>query len=100
MGGMKRVQALICLPLALAGTAGGGEKNRHWTKAFVEPGGGVSDEMIAILNDAQTSGGLLIAVEAAKALPLVQVLHAAGVSAAGILGEVIDGPAGTIEVEA
>ncbi len=88
------------LPLALAGTAGGGEKNRHWTKEFVEPGGGVSDEMIAILNDAQTSGGLLIAVEAAKALPLVQALHSAGVAAAGIIGEVIDGPAGTIEVEA
>jgi selenide,water dikinase len=88
------------LPHALAGTAGGGERNRHWTKEFVEPGSGVSDEMIAILNDAQTSGGLLIAVDAAKALPLVQALHVAGVPAAEILGEVIEGPAGTIEVEA
>ncbi len=88
------------LPLAMAGTAGGGERNREWTKEFVEPGSRVSDEMIAILNDAQTSGGLLIAVEAAKALPLVQALHSAGVPAAGIIGEVIEGPAGTIEVEA
>ena len=84
----------------MVGTAGGGERNREWTKGFVETSAGVSREMAAILNDAQTSGGLLIAVEASKALGVVQEMHAEGVPAAGIIGEVIDGPAGTVEVDA
>ncbi len=88
------------LPHAMVGTAGGGERNREWTKGFVETSAGVSREMAAILNDAQTSGGLLIAVEASKALGVVQEMHAEGVPAAGIIGEVIDGPAGTVEVDA
>ena len=87
------------LPHAIAGTAGGGERNRDWTRGFTEVKTGVSDEMIAILNDAQTSGGLLIAVDSDKAETLVQEMHAAGVAAVGVIGEVAEGAPGVVEVE-
>jgi selenide,water dikinase len=88
------------LPHAMAGTAGGGERNREWTKGFVEPSAAVTREMIAILNDAQTSGGLLIAADPSKAAAMVEEMHAKGAAAARIIGEVIEGPAGTVEVDA
>lgn len=88
------------LPHAIAGTAGGGERNREWTKDFVEFSTAVTQEMIAILNDAQTSGGLLIAAESTKAPAMVQEMRIKGVTAARIIGEVIEGPAGTIKVGA
>ncbi len=84
---------------AIAGTAGGGERNRDWTGDFTEAASGVSGEMIAILNDAQTSGGLLIAVDSEKAETLVREMHAAGAAAAGVIGEVVAGAPGEVEVE-
>ncbi len=87
------------LPHAIAGTAGGGERNRLWTKPFVEPGGGVDEEMVAVLNDAQTSGGLVIAVAAEKAEALLGELHAAGVASAAVFGEVVEGTPGSVEIE-
>lgn len=88
------------LPHAMVGTAGGGDRNRHWTRDFAEPGPGVSEEMVAILNDAQTSGGLMMAVAADRAEAILGEMHAAGVVAARIIGEVIDGPSGTVEMTA
>ncbi len=87
------------LPHAIAGTAGGGERNRVWTHGFTEAKAGVSEEMIAVLNDAQTSGGLLISVDPEKADKLVREMHAAGVEAARIFGEVVEGAPGVVEVE-
>lgn len=86
------------LPHAISGTAGGGDRNRHWTGEFTEVASGVSVEMVAVLNDAQTSGGLLICVDGEKAESVLQELHAAGATAAGIIGEVIEGPPGVVEV--
>ena len=88
------------LPHAIPGTAGGGERNRHWTRDFVSYRPGVDASMQALLNDAQTSGPLLIAVESSKAEALVAEMRKAGVTAAAVFGEVAEGPAGTIEVEA
>lgn len=87
------------LPRAIAGTAGGGERNRGWTRGFASYRPGVDLHMQALLNDAQTSGGLLIAIEPGKAETLVAEMHKAGVSAAAVIGEVVEGPPGTIEVE-
>ena len=87
------------LPHAIPGTAGGGERNREWTRAFAAYRPGVDENMQALLNDAQTSGGLVIAIEAAKAEGLLARLHEAGVSAAAVFGEVAGGKAGTVEVE-
>jgi len=44
--------------------------------------------LLDILSDAQTNGGLLIAINGGEAERLVQRLHDAGVSAAAIIGEV------------
>lgn len=87
------------LPRAVAGTAGGGERNRAWTRPFVEPKPGVSEEMLALLNDAQTSGGLIIAVAAEKAEALLAELRGAGAAAAAVFGEVAEGAPGGVEVE-
>jgi len=87
------------LPHAIAGTAGGGTRNREWTRPFATYGRGVDERMQALLNDAQTSGGLLIAIGASKAEALVAEMRQGGASAAALFGEVVEGPAGTIEVE-
>ena len=84
---------------AIAGTAGGGDRNRLWTKPFVEAKAGVDEEMLALLNDAQTSGGLVIAVDADKAKALVDELHEAGVAPAAVFGEVVEGSPGSLEIE-
>lgn len=50
------------------------------------------------LADAQTSGGLLIAVPAARAEQLASALRAAGTHAAAAIGELVEGPPGEIRV--
>lgn len=55
--------------------------------------------MSDILFDAQTSGGLLISVEPAKAEPMLRRLHQAGVSDAAIIGEVVNEPKGKITLK-
>jgi selenide,water dikinase len=57
----------------------------------------IAREARILLCDAQTSGGLLIAVAAERAEALAQALAAAGVVAADI-GEILPGPAGLVEV--
>lgn len=55
--------------------------------------------MSDILFDAQTSGGLLISVEPAKAELMLRRLHQAGVSDAAIIGEVVNEPKGKITLK-
>ena len=83
---------------ALAGTKGGGERNRHWVKEFARLENGVGESEFAILCDAQTSGPLLIAIDAAKAEPFIEKLKSAGVPAPAVIGKVLDGPAGHVRV--
>lgn len=52
-----------------------------------------------ILFDAQTSGGLLISLEPAKAKLMLRRLHQAGVSDAAIIGEVVSEPKGRITLK-
>ena len=47
--------------------------------------------MIAVLNDAQTSGGLIIAVEPSKSDEMLRKLISAGSSSSSIIGEVVEG---------
>ncbi len=56
----------------------------------------LTDEDRMLLCDAQTSGGLLMSVPAAKADALVAALREEGAHCAAIVGRVTDGPAGTI----
>lgn len=84
--------------LAAAGNVPGGSKrNRaYYGDSLVEKG---ADELdVALATDAQTSGGLLIAVAPEKLEPLLAALAKEKTPAAAHVGEVIDGPAGTIEL--
>lgn len=77
----------------------GGSRNNHaFLSAFVQWDDGVSESMQLVLCDAQTSGGLLIAVGADKADQLVEQLIAHGAPVAALIGEVTAGPAGRIHV--
>lgn len=78
-------------PHAIAGTKGGGERNRHWIGGFVQLENGIGDTEYAVLTDAQTSGPLLIAVDATKADLLVQTMKEAGVPAPAVIGRVLEG---------
>ena len=77
--------------------AGGTQRNHAFVSEFVDWGGLESDEQL-LLADAQTSGGLLFAVDPDAAGELVTGLEAAGTPAAAIVGNLGDGPAGTIGI--
>jgi selenide,water dikinase len=71
--------------------------NRNYCQKSLEVDPGVPAPLLDILADAQTSGGLLIAVAADHAGDMVERLRAKGVTAAEI-GEITSGPPGTIRV--
>jgi selenide,water dikinase len=73
----------------------GDVSNREYTRGQVRLDPGVSKEMAQVLFDPQTSGGLLIAVPAARAEGLVAALHSRGIKVAAIIGTV---EAGTGEI--
>ncbi len=87
-------------PLAIPGTKGGGERNRKWIDPVTEWGALMDENKKMVLCDAQTSGGLLIAVEEERADGLVERLRSGGDESAAIVGRVDDGPAGTLRVDA
>jgi AhpD family alkylhydroperoxidase len=67
---------------------GGVERNRESSAAAVTLGKGVSQAMLDVCMDPQTSGGLLIAVPQRKAGGLLKALHARGVAEAAVIGKV------------
>ncbi len=75
---------------------GGLYRNRDFYASCVEFAREVSPSMQDILFDPQTSGGLLISLEAAKAQILVDRLKEAGVAEAAIIGNVAPEPAGKL----
>ena len=84
--------------LAEAGVVPGGTgRNLVAAERFTEFGNlDTADQLI--LADAQTNGGLLIAVAASKTLELVEALTAEGARAAAIVGEVVEDRPGTIGI--
>ena len=80
------------LDLAAEGVyPGGSVRNHDATKGKVDTGD-LSEEKVKVLFDAQTSGGLLIAVDQTKRELLLQSLHKRGVSSAAHIGRIIDSP--------
>ncbi len=67
---------------------GGGARNREFYAPRTKIPEEISDEMIAIAFDPQTSGGLLIAAPDRDAISLVAAMHRAGVGDACIVGRV------------
>jgi len=57
---------------------------------------GVDEMVLDVLHDAQTSGGLLVALPRSERL--VERLHAAGLADAAVIGRVTDGPAGRLRI--
>jgi len=73
-------------------------RNREFRTDMIETASEISDEMLNILFDAQTSGGLLISVPSDKGEELLQNLHRHGVNEASIIGEILAEPQGKIVI--
>jgi selenide,water dikinase len=82
-----------------AGIAPGGtHANRRFVASSVTYAEHIDEATQLLLCDAQTSGGLLVAVPAAEAGPLTAELDARGAPCAAVIGHLVDGPRGTIRV--
>ena len=77
---------------------GGTGRNRDAVAPHVTFAPGVDETTRVLLCDAQTSGGLLLAVPPERAEALVAALKKEGTPAAARIGRVTAGPAGTIQV--
>lgn len=86
------------LELAAQGVLPGGSKRNEEAGRALVSTVGLPEEQRILLFDAQTSGGLLIAVDPSRAVQLLEDLRARGVSAAARIGS-IDNGSGKIEVE-
>jgi selenide,water dikinase len=87
------------LDLARAGMVPGGNANNlAFIASHVEWGREITPPMQAVLSDAQTSGGLLIAVHADACDRLLADLHAHGTPSAVNIGEVTSAGRGSIRV--
>jgi selenide,water dikinase len=85
--------------LAARGSVPGGTgRNRDAVAPHVTFAPGVDETTRVLLCDAQTSGGLLLAVPPERAEALVAALKKEGTPAAARIGRVTAGPAGTIQV--
>ena len=84
-----RVPALaLALDLAAPGLRGGSRDNQVFLTPKVTVADRVDVARLNLLFDAQTSGGLLIAVASADAEALLQALRQNGVEAAALVGEI------------
>jgi selenide,water dikinase len=70
---------------------GGSKANLRWVEPHLDVAQGLAPTWPTVLADAQTNGGLLAAVDPARAGEVVAALRAAGVADAGIVGEVLEG---------
>jgi selenide,water dikinase len=72
------------------------ERNREFAARLVERKSGVPDDLETVLYDPQTSGGLLMCVEAGRADAVLARLRERGVAAAAIIGRVTEKSPGRI----
>ncbi len=88
------------LKLAQEGySPGGGARNKSYLKAHVNADKGISEPLMTLLYDPQTSGGLLIAISADKSRILEAALNARE-CAFSIVGRLTDKPGKAIYVRA
>ena len=83
---------------AARGRRGGSRDNQVFLTPKVSVADRVEVARLNLLFDAQTSGGLLIAVASADAEVLLQALHQNGVEAAALVGEVSEETPGRLLV--
>jgi len=77
---------------------GGTRRNETAFSPWVDVHAGVDATMRTVLFDAQTSGGLLIAVEEERGADLVSALATSGAPARAVIGRFTDARPGRIEV--
>ncbi|NQU26871.1 MAG: selenide, water dikinase SelD [Candidatus Marinimicrobia bacterium] len=77
---------------------GGTRDNRDYSNPFTEYADSISEVQQLLLNDAQTSGGLLIAVVEGKSQELLNRLTANGVVEACQIGQVVAGDSKQIKI--
>jgi selenide,water dikinase len=70
---------------------GGSKANLRWVTPHLRVADGLGATWPTVLADAQTNGGLLAAVDPSRAGEVVAALRAAGVSAAAVVGEILEG---------
>jgi len=75
------------------------ERNKESCAQRVTPGAGVTEVMMDMCFDAQTSGGLLIAAPPANAQALLKALHKAGVTTACVIGRIKQAGTGQVFIE-
>ena len=83
--------------LAAGMVSGGTRRNREWADDACDVDENVTEEDVWLLADAQTSGGLLMGVEASKVDEVVGALVGAGLPAAAV-GRVIGEGSGRIRI--
>ena len=69
-------------------TCGGSARNRDFADAHAQIGADVPEELRLLLQDVQTSGGLLVAISAGRADALVEAMRAGGDAQAAVIGSV------------
>jgi selenide,water dikinase len=79
-------------------TTGSNEANRRLSAGSLDVRGDLGREATELLFDPQTSGGLLLAVPAARAAELVERMRKAGVDHAAVVGEAVSADQGRITV--
>jgi selenide,water dikinase len=105
-GARLRLASIPLLPgarkLAAQGAVPGGtERNQTASEPHVRWDPRIEDVDKILLNDAQTSGGMLIAIDSSRSGGLVAELERAGPPVmAAMIGSITDSPAGTVEVTA
>jgi len=73
--------------------------NRNYCRERLQLAAELDPVLVDILSDAQTNGGLLLAVAPEQAAFLLEQLHLAGIAAAAVIGEVTGAGAGKILVQ-
>ncbi len=84
---------------AEAHVPGGTNNNRYYLQDIATFDDSLTWEETTLLFDAQTSGGLLMAVEPSRVDALVEALKKKAAPAAAVIGEVVDGPGGQVRVD-
>lgn len=77
---------------------GGSRKNLDYVRPHLAPGSAVDPAMQLLLSDAQTSGGLLMAVAEERHDQLLEMLHGRGVAGARSIGGIIERRTSPIEL--
>lgn len=78
--------------------SGANERNADYSRDFTELASGIPPELRAVLYDAQTSGGLLMALPEDRAEPALSDLRQTGLNQAAVVGHVIERSDGRVRV--